>query len=221
VLTEILTCVIAMLTLAPGWTDTTKSDLKVTLGSVSQTRSGFLTVTGPKERAQRKTGKHQDATLQFRYRGPSKRTSKLASGGFVRQIGLKMRTKNTCNLLYVMWRIEPVEEIVVTIKSNPGKSTHRDCGAGGYVAIARIPLKDFRVTATTNAAHRLRARIEQNGGSFSCIVDVDDQTIWTGQLDPKLIAPINGPVGFSTDNGSFIFKLFVSESQQKHRSTEP
>ncbi len=210
-----------MLRLTPNWIGTTKSDLKVTLGSVSQTKSGFLTVVGPKERAHRKAGKHQDATIQFRYRGPSKRTSKLASGGFVRQIGLKMRTLNTCNLLYVMWRIEPVEEILVTIKRNPGKSTHRDCGAGGYVDVARIPLSDVGVTATTHDAHRLRVRIERENQDYSCIVDVDDQTIWTGSLDSRLIAAVNGPVGFRTDNGSFIFKLYVSEPEHAHNSTEP
>lgn len=204
-----------------GWTDTSKSDVKVTLGSVSQTRSGFLTVVGPKERGHRKTGAHQDATLQFRYRGPSKRTSKLASGGFVRQIGLKMRTQDTCNLLYVMWRIEPAEEIVVTIKSNPGKSTHGGCGANGYQDVARIPLTDLGITAKSHAAHRLRARVDESNGAFTCTVDVDDRTIWTGPLDAQVIAPINGPVGFRSDNGSFIFKLFVSDSGASRKSTEP
>lgn len=211
----------AISTMPIGWTDTSKSDLKVTLGSISQTRSGFLTVVGPKERAQRKTGTHQDATLQFRYRGPSKRTSKLASGGFVRQIGLKMRTQNTCNLLYVMWRIEPAEEIVVTLKSNPGKSTHRGCGANGYVDVARISLTDLGITAKTHAPHRLRARVDESHGVFTCTIDVDNRTIWSEPLDAKIISPINGPIGFRSDNGSFIFKLFVSDSAPSRKSTDP
>jgi hypothetical protein len=202
----------AMALIAPELIETAESELKVTLGSVSQTRSGFLTVVGPKERAHRKAGKHQDATLQFRYRGPSKRTAKLASGGFVRQIGLKMRAKNTCNLLYVMWRIEPVEEIVVTIKSNPGMSNDGDCGARGYVSVARIPLKDIGVTATTHQVHRLRARVASENDTYKCLVDVDDKTVWSGVLDARLIAPINGPVGFRSDNGSFIFKLYVADA---------
>ena len=201
--------------LAPPWIDTAKADLRVTLGSVTQTKSGYLTVVGSKERAQRKTGAHQDAMLQFRYRGPSKATSKLASGGFVRQIGLKMRTKDTCNLLYVMWRIEPVEEIVITIKSNPGKSSHGDCGAGGYINVASVSLKDIGVTATTQEAHRLRAKIDEDNGEFKLTVDVDEKTVWSGALNPKIIAPINGPVGFRSDNGSFIFKLFVADEKSK------
>ena len=201
--------------LPPTWIDTAKADLKVTSGSVTQTKSGFLTVVGSKERAQRKEGTHQDAMLQFRYRGPSKTTSKLASGGFVRQIGLKMRTKDACNLLYIMWRIEPVEEIAITIKSNPGKSTHGDCGAGGYIHVASIPLKDIGVTATTQETHRLRAKIDEKNGEFKLTVDVDEKTVWSGALDPKIIAPINGPVGFRSDNGSYIFKLLVSDEQSK------
>jgi hypothetical protein len=203
--------VITMLATDPSWIDTAKADLKVTLGSVSQTRSGYLTVVGPKERAQRKTGMHQDAVLQFRYRGPSKKTSKLASGGFVRQIGLKLRTKNTCNLLYIMWRIEPAEEIVVAVKSNPGKSSHRDCGAKGYTEIARVPLNELGITAKTHTVHRLRGRFNESNGAFTCTVYVDDKTVWSGPLESKIIRPINGPVGFRSDNGSFIFKLFVSE----------
>ncbi|WP_430451837.1 hypothetical protein [Rhodopirellula europaea] len=200
--------------LAPELTNTQKSDLKITLGSVSQTRSGYLTVVGPKERAQRKAGTHQDATLQFRYRGPSKQTSKLASGELVRQIGLKLRAKNSCNLLYVMWRIEPVEQIVVTFKSNPGASSHSDCGAHGYSTIANIPLEEVGTTAKTHTAHRLRARVEEEHGNFRCIVDVDDKTVWSGPLETRVVAPINGPVGFRSDNGSFIFKLFVAEQSR-------
>lgn len=204
----------------PGWIDTSKSDLNVTLGEVSQAPPGYLSVVGPKERGQRKTGTHQDAILQFQYRGPSTRGSKLASGGFVRQIGLKMRTENTCNLLYVMWRIEPTEQIVVTIKSNPGQTRHRDCGAKGYVPVARIPLSDFAITATNRAFHRLRARVDESDGAFRCSVDVDGQTIWTGTLDAQIIAPIDGPVGFRSDNGSFKFKLLVPDSGASPRNPE-
>lgn len=207
----LLSFTVAMLPTDPEWIDTAKSDMKVTLGSVAQTRSGYLSVVGPKERAQRKSGTHQDATLQFRFRGPSQKTSKLAFGEMVRQIGLKMRTKDTCNLLYVMWRIEPEEQIVVTLKSNLGKSTHADCGAGGYTTIAAVPLKDLDITATSHEPHRLRARITETDNAFTCTVDVDDNTAWSGQLDPELIATINGPVGFRSDNGSFIFKLFVAD----------
>lgn len=206
--------ILTLAMLAPELTDTQKSDLEITLGSVSQTKSGYLTVLGPKERAHRKSGTHQDASLQFRYRGPSKQTSKLASGEVVRQIGLKMRAKNSCNLLYVMWRIEPVEQIVVTVKSNPGHSSHSDCGARGYTTIAKISLEEVGITARTHSAHRLRARVEEENGNFQCIVDVDDKTVWSGSLETRVVAPINGPVGFRSDNGSFIFKLFVDDESR-------
>lgn len=199
------------------WLDTAKSDLNVTLGSVSQTDSGFLTVVGPKERAHRKGGSHDDAMLQFRYRGPSDKTSRLSSGLIRRQIGLKMRAMNSCNLLYVMWRIEPVEQIVITVKSNPGKKFHDDCGTSGYHEIAAVPVAESGVSATSHKTRRLRVRINDQAGRMWCTVIVDGRTIWTGMLPSDLMAPIHGPVGFRSDNGSFIFKLLVAPDSSKVR----
>jgi hypothetical protein len=44
-------------------------------------------------------------------------------------------------------------------------------------------------------------------------VTIDGRRIWSGDIDAKLIADINGPVGFRSDNGSFIFKLFVTDAE--------
>lgn len=200
-----------MSTAEPTWLESRLSELRVTQGDVSETASGFLTVVGPHERAQRKEGLHQQAMLQFRYRGPTAETSMVESGGFMRQIGLKMRTKDTCNLLYVMWRIEPVEEIVVQVKSNPGLSQHSECGVNGYHRLARFPLKEIDVTATTHETHRLRASIVELEEIFTCTVMVDQHTLGTVPIAPELIRPIHGPIGMRSDNGSFIFKLFVAD----------
>ena len=43
--------------------DTRRSDLRVSLGTISQTKSGFLTVVGPKERAVRTSGDRRIAYL--------------------------------------------------------------------------------------------------------------------------------------------------------------
>jgi hypothetical protein len=78
-----------------------KKNLKVTLGSIKETKSGFLTITDAKVRAVEKASSASTAQLQFRYRGPSKETTAPNSNGTIkRQIGLKMRAKDTCNLLY-------------------------------------------------------------------------------------------------------------------------
>ena len=191
--------------------DTPRSDLRVSLGEISQTKSGYLTVVGPKERAVRTSGEHSSAVLQFRYRGPSEKTALLDSGSLVRQIGLKMRAMNTCNLLYIMWRIKPTEELYIAIKRNPGKVTYKDCQARGYTQLARVPLKPFGITAATQKPHRLGATVTESAGRFTCTVTIDGRTIWSRNIDPKHITDLKGPVGMRSDNGSFIFKLFVSD----------
>ncbi len=193
--------------------DTRRSDLRVSLGTISQTKSGYLTVVGPKERAVRTSGKHSQALLRFRYRGPSEKTAPLDSGAVIQQIGLKMRAMNTCNLLYIMWRIKPTEEIYIAIKRNPGKSKYADCGANGYIVLGRVPLKPLGITAATQKTHRLGASVTETAGRYAGKVTIDGRQIWSGGIDAKLIAGINGPVGFRSDNGSFIFKLFVTDAE--------
>src|SRR5262249_45349300 len=48
-----------------------------------------------------------EAALLFQYLGPSAASSRLASGELRRQIGVKLRARDSCNLVYVMWQIEP------------------------------------------------------------------------------------------------------------------
>ena len=193
--------------------DTLRSDLRVSLGTISQTTSGYLTVIGPKERAVRTSGKHSQALLRFRYRGPSKKTAPLDSGAVIEQIGLKMRAMNTCNLLYIMWRIKPTEELYIAIKRNPGKVNYEDCGANGYKVLGRVPLKPLGITAAKQKTHRLGASVTETAGRYACEVTIDGRRIWSDEINAKLISDIKGPVGFRSDNGSFIFKLFVSDSK--------
>ena len=192
--------------------DTRRSDLRVSLGTISQTKSGYLTVVGPKERAVRTSGKHSQALLRFRYRGPSEKTAPLDSGAVIQQIGLKMRAMNTCNLLYIMWRIKPTEEIYIAIKRNPGKTKYEDCRANGYIELGRVPLKPLGITAATQKTHRLGASVTETAGRYAGEVTIDGRQIWSGGIDAKLISDISGPVGFRSDNGSFIFKLLVNDA---------
>ena len=41
-------------------------------------------------------------------------------GELRRQFGLKLRAQDACNLVYVMWRIEPASKLVVSIKCRTG-----------------------------------------------------------------------------------------------------
>ena len=207
-----------------------KSDLKVTLGSIKETKSGFLTTTSAKSRAVEKASSASAAQLQFRYRGSSKKLTAPGSNGTIkRQIGLKMRAKDTCNLLYVMWEIERMqvrpdgardhrssrEKIVVLVKRNPGESTHKSCGTDGYQTIATVYQDDKSrgfASAKDKKGHRLRAELSPNSRSgYDLLVYVDGAEVWDGRISHSLLHDIDGPAGIRTDNGSFIFKLYTGD----------
>ena len=111
--------------------------LCVTNGAVSALPDGRLTIETPSSRAivQAGTGNAGDqiAEIHFQYLGPSQDTRPLASGELRRQIGLKLKAEDSCNLIYAMWRIEPEAKVAVSIKQNPAQHSHEQCGARGYI----------------------------------------------------------------------------------------
>ncbi len=193
------------------WQLVSLDQLKVTTGKreVRQTASGFLSLDTAKTRAQLKAGLQRHVVLQFRYRGQTPDPEPNRSGKIVEQIGVKLRTLNTCNVLYVMWRITQPEGIAVKLKRNPGLSQHKDCGANGYIPIAPSSQMPLAVTATDQRTHRLNVMMEDLDGAVWISVQVDGHIVWTGEVSQRLLEGIVGPAGFRTDNGSFIFKMFV------------
>ncbi len=147
------------------------------------------------------------AEVDFVYGGPSRETTPLASGELRRQIGLKLRAKDTCNVVYVMWHVEPTPGIAVLVKSNPGASTHQQCADRGYVSIpptaaAAVP------HIVPNERHALRAEI--HGDVLRVLVD---RTVaWTGTLPPEALT-FGGPAGIRTDNGVFDLDLSVARAR--------
>ena len=130
------------------------------------------------------------AALDFTYDGPTDTAVPLASGQLRRQLGLKLRAADCCNLIYVMWRIEPRAELVVSVKRNPGAHDHRGCGAGGYTDLTAIP-----APLAPGAHHALAARID--GETLS--VEVDGEPRWRGPL-PATVRDLRGPAGLRSDN---------------------
>jgi hypothetical protein len=193
------------------WQLVSLDQLKVTTGKreVQQTASGFLSLNTAKTRAQLTTGHQRHVLLQFRYRGQTPDPEPNQSGEIVAQIGVKLRTLNTCNVVYVMWRITQPEGIVVKLKRNPGQSHHKECGANGYISIAPSSQVPLTVTATDQRTHRLNVLMEDLDGAVQINVQVDGEIVWTGEVSQRLLECIDGPAGFRTDNGSFIFKMFI------------
>ncbi len=129
------------------------------------------------------------AELAFDYPGPSHVEVPLADGELRRQIGIKLRAQDTCNVIYVMWHVAPTPGIFVQVKSNPGQSTHAECGDHGYVTVSSTsgtqppPIR-------VGEQHTLRADLAGN----VLTVLADGALAWQGQL-PAAASTFDGPVG--------------------------
>ncbi len=180
-------------------------NLCVTEGAIEKSAHGRLTVNVPKMRAYLNAGISQDAELRFIYIGPTAEASRLGSGEIRRQFGLKLRAQDPCNLVYVMWRIDPESKLVVSVKRNPAAHTSAECGNRGYQNIrarrsAAVP------KLRTGDAHTLSAEI--NGQDLR--VFVDGTAVWDGSVGPEG-AGLVGPVGIRSDNARLEFDLVTSE----------
>jgi hypothetical protein len=179
------------------------SSLCVTAGRVAPVSPTLLNVDIGGMRGVIAGDASTSAQLGFVYRGPSKTEAPLANGVVRRQIGLKLRAKNTCNLVYVMWHVEPTSGVFVSVKSNPGMSTHAQCGANGYINLKPSGgVQPKRLEA--GGRHTLRAAIE--GRTLRAYAD--GALAWEGALPVEGDA-IVGPSGVRSDNGSFDFDLSV------------
>jgi hypothetical protein len=137
------------------------------------------------------------AQLTFTYHGESTETRTLAGGQARRQIGLKLRAQDSCNVVYVMWRLDPRPALDVSVKLNPGGSTHEQCGADGYTkvrAYRKLAVPALRPGAT----HTVRAEIV---GS-ELLAWIDGRLLWRGRL-PDAARALRGPVGVRSDNVRF------------------
>src|SRR5579863_9404392 len=180
-----------------------REKLRVTNGAIGALRDGVFEIDTPSSRAVVRTtlfgAGDQAAEVRFRYLGPSKADKPLASGELRRQIGLKLRAADSCNVLYIMWHIAPDAGIAVSAKRN---ATHRhaQCGVHGYEAIAhrQIALRPIR----EGEMHTLRA--ELRGRALAVIAD--GKLVWQGIVAGQL--PV-GPPGFRTDNARFVLEYFT------------
>lgn len=178
-------------------------DLCVTNGAIAALASGHMRIDAASSRAVVVASRGHSARLRFFYLGPSAESKPLASGELRRQIGLKLRAQDTCNLVYAMWRIEPEAELAVSVKRNPGKRTHQECHAKGYVTVAPA----FSVQPPELGVgewHDLRADLR--GVELTLVAD--GAIVWRGAV-PASIIDFDGPSGLRTDNARLEFELFA------------
>ena len=187
----------------------------VTTGEVD-IGGGRLLVTDPKVRgavdpllrgtsAPRGAAGHV-AGLRFTYRGPTRQVAPLASGRVVRQVGLKLAAQDSCNLIYVMWRLEPDPGIEVKVKYNPGQAKNSECGTRGYRSVRPTFARPL-LAPRPGSRHALHA--ERVGDRV--VVWADERIVWEGRLGAAA-SRLEGPAGFRLDNVAADLELFVGRA---------
>jgi len=187
-----------------------KSDLapyaawRVTAGKLEAGPDGTLLIREGSVRAELRRNADA-ATLEFAYVGPTTQPERFASGELRRQIGLKLRAQDTCNVVYVMWHIDPAPGIEVAVKHNPGLHVHPDCRDHGYTFVAperSTPVASIQPDTWHSLSAQLRGR--------SLDVSADGILAWRGAL-PNTAFAFDGPIGLRSDNGRFRLR-FKSDS---------
>lgn len=151
----------------------------------------------PAMRAVAKGTDGEAASITFTFDGETATTKKLASGDVRKQIGLKLRAENGCNLIYVMWRLDPKPMILAQVKRNPGAKDHKACGADNYKWV-KAQVQNPPPALVAGDKHTMRAEIENQELS----VFVDDTLYWRGKL-PSSVHDLRGPAGIRSDNLAF------------------
>ncbi|ADO71794.1 conserved uncharacterized protein [Stigmatella aurantiaca DW4/3-1] len=189
----------------PRLTRASARQLHVTQGTVNAGPDGRLTVEESKVRAVLPGLDATAAELRFKYLGPTRVQKTLASGELRQQLGLKLRARDGCNVVYVMWRIRPQAGLVVSVKSNPTAHTSADCGNRGYTRVRadqEAPVPEL----VPGTSHTLHAAWEGQ----ALHVHVDGALAWKGTLPPEAFG-FEGPVGLRTDNGRFELELLLQQ----------
>jgi hypothetical protein len=190
---------------APALVPIDARDLAVSSGEITPDGPTRFSIRSPTLRAELGRAPRSAAELAFVYQGPTHGDAPLASGELRRQIGLKLRAQDGCNVIYVMWHIEPSPGIVVSVKSNPGQSRHAECGDRGYSFLEPTSSRPAPPIAP-GEPHVLGAEIR----SRVLLVKTDGEQSWQGEL-PSTAFHFDGPVGVRADNGEFSAELRAEE----------
>lgn len=197
---------------AGDWFTVKHSELCVTEGTTRQATSDRMSVEVPKMRAYSMRPSGESAELRFHYGGATQTESALGSGQMRRQFGLRLHAQDPCNLVYVIWRIDPESKLVISLKRNPSEHTSAQCGNRGYTNIK--PRKSSPVPQLrAGESHKLRAEMKKE----ELRVFVDNHEVWEGEVG-AYGAGLQGPVGIRSDNARLDFELLAREAAGDHPS---
>lgn len=183
--------------------------LLVTSGSIAREGPKRFSIRSPVLRAELGRVPRASAELAFVYRGPTAEEAPLPSGEIGRQLGLELRARDTCNVVYVMWHIEPSPGLVVSVKSNPGQSQHSECRDRGRSVLSPIT-SDLAPVIEPGQPHVLAAEIRGQ----RLLVSTDGRESWVGEL-PVAAFEFDGPVGVRARNGEFSVALRAEAAMRR------
>jgi hypothetical protein len=190
---------------APSMTVVSRADLCVTEGAIQQLSDTRLSVDAAKMRAYLNTPTQQSVEAHFTYMGPTADEVRLGSGELRRQFGLKLRAQDACNLVYVMWRIQPASKIVVSAKSNPLQHSSSECGNRGY---RNIKPRHAANIGDLSPGKPRTLRAEMHDAELK--VFVDNSLVWEGSLGSAVLG-LEGPLGIRSDNARLVIELRAGE----------
>lgn len=180
----------------------------ITNGAIEKAQGSARTfvINAPSSRAVAKSVDDSRGAIRFEYLGPAENSSKLASGVVRRQLGVKLRAEDSCNVIYVMWGIEPQPGLIVSMKVNKGKTKHAECGPKGYTLVKPTlekPIAPIKI----GEPRQLAAAIE----GTTLTVKVDGETAWVGEVDATA-EQMSGYTGIRTDNVRVRFEWLTEAS---------
>jgi hypothetical protein len=190
--------------------DVNPASLCVTEGAIEKASNHRLAVHVPKMRAYVNAWTAQSIEARFTYLGPTSTEAPLGSGEMRRQFGFKLRAQDPCNLVYAIWRIDPEEKLVVSVKRNSNAHTSAECGNRGYENIKprkSAPLPPLR----SGDSHTLRAEMKKE----ELRVFVDNREVWSGDVGADAAA-LAGRVGIRSDNARLEFDLKTGPYEGAH-----
>ncbi|RKH02997.1 hypothetical protein D7X32_15420 [Corallococcus carmarthensis] len=194
-----------------GLSPVTRRQLHITEGQLvslqeEEPDGTHFAIEVPRQRAVVPETTGDEAVLRFTWLGITDPAIPLASGQQREQVGLKLRARDGCNVIYAMWRIAPSAGIVVNFKRNPDDHESGECGNAGYTTV-RPRFMEPLDKLSPGESHVLRARIDAD----VLTVYADGKRVWEGILPADALV-LEGPAGMRTDNARVRFQLLVPQT---------
>ncbi len=201
--------------LAQAGTTVDPSQVCVTNGEVARQSADKFVVDTPSSRAVVKSSDDSFGAIEFEYLGPTTEDAPLASGRVVRQLGVKLRARDSCNVIYVMWNTAPESVVQISTKINPNKSTHAQCGVKGYKMLYESKPGDVAAIRVAEP-RRLEAALKER----ILTVKIDGKDFWHGDVGTDA-AKTSGYSGIRTDNVRVRFKWLTVAQAAADKTAKP